>query len=110
MHVFVCQQKTRDRVSSLVVLLSIIQTRSLLAFNGPSANVLSGQRGPRAQRHFNGCHDERVKSEQGDPVSSIGKETEGGQGRGEKVGGRGGVRATKGEDRWLFWTGMGAEE
>lgn len=69
---FVCQQKGWDRVSSLVVLVSIIQSRSLLAFNGPSANVLSGQWGPRAQHHFNGCHDERVKSEHGDPVS-IGK-------------------------------------
>lgn len=65
MCVFVCEQKSWDRVSSLVVLVSIIQSPSLLAFNGPSANVLSGQRGPRAQRHFNGCHDERVKSEQG---------------------------------------------
>ncbi len=44
--------------------------------------MLSGQQGPRAQRHFNGCHDERVKCEHGDPVSSIGKKREGGQGRG----------------------------
>lgn len=61
------------------MLVSIIQSQSLLAFNGPSANVLSGQRGPRAQHHFNGCHDERVKSEHGDPVS-IGKKKKGGQG------------------------------
>lgn len=56
-----------------------------MAFNGPSANVLSGQRGPRAQRHFNGCNDERVKSEHGDPVSFIGKTREGGQGNGKGV-------------------------
>lgn len=45
--------------------------------------MLSGQRGPRAQRHFNGCHDERVKSEHGDPVSSTDKEEKkkGGQSR-----------------------------
>lgn len=78
------------------MLVSIIQSWSLLAFNGPSANVLSGQRGPRAQRHFNGCHDERVKSEHGDPVSSIGKKREGGQDRGEERGVRGGVKATGG--------------
>lgn len=52
------------------MLVSIIQSRSLLLFNGPRANVLSDQQGPRAQRHFNGCHDERVKLEHGDPVSS----------------------------------------
>lgn len=46
--------------------------------------MLSGQRGPRAQRNFNGCHDERVKSEHADPVSSIGKKREGGQGKGEE--------------------------
>lgn len=84
------------------MLVSIIQRRSLLAFNGPSANVLSGQRGPRAQRHFNGCHDERVKPEQGYPVSSIGKKREAGQGRGKETGDRVGVRATGGEDRWHF--------
>lgn len=66
------------------MLVSIIQSRSLLAFNGPSANVLSGQRGPRTQRHFNGCHDERGKLEHGDPVSSIGKKKERGHGRGEE--------------------------
>jgi len=83
-----------DGVSSLVVLLSIIQSRSLLAFNGPSANVLSGQRGPRAQHHFNGCHDERVKLEHGDPVSSIGKKMQGGKGRGGEWRDRGRVKAT----------------
>lgn len=68
----------------------------MLAFNGPSANVLSGQRGPRAQRHFNGCHDESVKSEHGDPVSSIGKKREGGHGRREELGHGNGVKATGG--------------
>lgn len=62
-----------DRVSSLVVLVSIIQTRPLLAFNGPSANVLSGQREPRVLRHFNGCNDERMKLERGDRVSLTGE-------------------------------------
>lgn len=62
-----------DRVSSLVVLVSIIQTGPLLAFNGPSANVLSGHREPRALRHFNGCNDERMKSERGDRVSLAGQ-------------------------------------
>lgn len=50
------------------MLVSIIQSGSLLAFNGPSANVLSGQQGPRLQNHFNGCNDERLKSEHGDRV------------------------------------------
>ena len=66
------------------MLVSIIQSWSLLAFNGLSANVLSGQRGPRARSHFNGCHDERVKSEQGDSVSLIGEKKVGGHGRGER--------------------------
>lgn len=73
------------------MLVLIIQGQSLSAFNGPSANVLLGQRGPRAQRHFNGCHDERVKPERGDPVSSIGK-NKGGQSRGEVWGLATGVR------------------
>lgn len=87
--VFVCQQKSWDSVSSLVVLVSIIQSRSLLLFNGPRANVLSGQQGPRAQRHFNGCHDERVKLEHGDPVSSKDKKKKkkkGGQSRRQERG------------------------
>lgn len=82
----------------------------MLAFNGPSANVLSGQRGPRAQRHFNGCHDERVKSEHGDPVSSIGKTREGvkaGQRRGLRI--HGWDEGHWGEDRWHYWTGMRVE-
>lgn len=33
--------------------------------------------GPKAQHNFNGCHDERVKSERGDTVSSTGKMEEG---------------------------------
>lgn len=69
------------------MLVSIIQSRSLLVFNGPRANVLSGQRGPRAQRHFNGCHDERVKLERGDPVSSKDKKKKkGGQSRRQERG------------------------
>lgn len=73
----------------------------MLAFNGPSANVLSGQRGPRAQRHFNGCHDERVKCEHGDPVSSIGKNrVDRAEERREETDGR------RGEDRWHYRTGM----
>lgn len=46
--------------------------------------MLSGQQGPRAERHFNGCHDERVKLERGYPVSSIGERT----GHGERRGGK----------------------
>lgn len=88
-----CGSKTdRDRVSSLVVLVSIIQTGLLLAFNGPSANVLSGQRGPRVQRHFNGCNDERMKSERGDPVSLAGTTQERGRGLGETGEGSAGRR------------------
>lgn len=85
------------------MLVSIIQSQSLLAFNGPSANALSGQRGPRAQRHFNGCHDERVKSEHGDPVSSIGKKEEGGRGRIEERCEKTGVGADlSGEGSWHY--------
>lgn len=72
------------------MLVSIIQSRSLLLFNGPRANVLSGQQGPRAQHHFNGCHDERVKLERGDPVSSKDKKKKkkkkGGQSRRQERG------------------------
>lgn len=64
------------------MLVSIIQSGSLLAFNGPSANVLSGQRGPRVQSYFNGCHDERLKSERGDHVSLAGITKERGRGMG----------------------------
>lgn len=45
--------------------------------------MLSGQQGPRSERHFNGCHDERVKLEHGYSVSSIGKKT-GQENSGEK--------------------------
>lgn len=65
------------------MLVSIIQSGSLLAFNGPSANVLSGQQGPRVQSHFNGCNDERLKSEHGDRVSLAGITKERGAGGGE---------------------------
>lgn len=88
------------------MLVSIIQSRPLLAFNGPSANVLSGQRGPGPQRRFNGCNDERVKSERGDPVSFLD------EAKGRQDGGRGegaGRQATSGKDRWRFWTGTRAE-
>lgn len=88
-----------DRVSSLVVLVSIIQTGPLLAFNGPSANVLSGQREPRVPRHFNGCNDERMKSERGDRVSLAGTTQERGQ-----VGRQ--VRGLEGGGRWSHWAGM----
>lgn len=71
------------------MLVSIIQSGSLLAFNGPSANVLSGQRGPRVQSHFNGCHDERLKSECGDRVSLAGITKE--RGRGMERAGEGSV-------------------
>lgn len=54
------------------MLVSIIQSGSLLAFNGPSTNVLSGQQGPRVQSHFNGCNDESLKLEHGDRVSLAG--------------------------------------
>lgn len=79
-------KKSPDWVSSLVVLVSIIQSRPLSAFNGPSANVLSGQRGPGAQRHFNGCNDESLKSDRGDRVSiagtaGVGETGEGSEGR-----------------------------
>lgn len=72
--------------------------------------MLSGQRGPRAQRHFNGCHDERVKSEHGYPVSSISKKKEREKDRGGKSGDSGRVKATgsggSGGGRWDYWTGM----
>lgn len=88
-----------DRVSSLVVLVSIIQTGPLLEFNGPSANVLSGQREPRVLRHFNGCNDERMKSERRDRVSLAGTTQERGQ-----VGRQ--VRGLEGGGRWSHWAGM----
>lgn len=56
--------------------------------------MLSGQPGPRTERHFNGCHDERVKLEHGYPVSSIGKKTGQGKRRGGKSRDRGRVRVT----------------
>lgn len=62
----------------------------MLAFNGPSANVLSGQRGPRVQSHFNGCNDERLKSEHGDRMSLAGITEERGRGLGRRVRGPGG--------------------
>lgn len=76
------------------MLVSIIQSGSLLAFNGPSANVLSGQRGPRAPSHVNGCNDERLKSEHEDRVSLAGMTKERGRGLGRQV------RGLKGGDRW----------
>lgn len=84
------------------MLVSIIQSGSLLAFNGPSANVLSGQRGPRVQSHFNGCNDERLKPEHGDRVTLAGITKERGQGRVE------GWEAGEGSkgDRWPRWAGV----
>lgn len=82
------------------MLVSIIQSGSLLAFNGPSANVLSGQRGPRVQSHFNGCNDERLKSEHGDRVSLAGITKDRGRGLGRRV------RGLKGGDRWPRWAGV----
>lgn len=60
-----------------------------------------GPAGPSAQRHFNGWHDERVESEHGDPLSSIGARQHR-EGMGSWVGDRG----HWGEDRWHRGTGM----
>lgn len=79
--------------------VSIIQSGSLLPFNGPSANVLSGRRGPRVQSHFNGCNDERLKSERRDRVTLAGMKE-----RGRGLGGQ--VRGLKGGGRWPRWAGV----
>lgn len=59
--------------------------------------MLLDQRRPRDQRHFNGCNDERLKLEHGDPVSFIGETRERGQGRGKAVGDRYWGKATGGK-------------
>lgn len=46
----------------------------------------------RAQQDFNGCHDERVKPEQGDPLSNLGVVSET-WAKGQVHGGVGGTRA-----------------
>lgn len=52
--------------------------------------MLSGQRGPGVQRRFNGCNDERLKLEHGDPVSRCDRGE--GTGAGEPGEGSGGRR------------------
>lgn len=63
----------------------------------------NGGPGPSAQRHFNGCHDERGKLEHGSPVSSIGKKKERGQRQRRGVRTQGRRDGHGGGDRWQVW-------